>query len=144
MHNELLARYEELDASLKSLPEEIYQAEQDVNFQRRHVAQAQAALDSVEAELILNVEGRNAEQRAANLTIKKTVDLTYIKTEKTLEVEEDRLAEHIAYHNRLQTQFAAVKHRSRMLAAMLVLIANGHDLSGEHAIPTLTGEDIGL
>lgn len=143
---DLMNTYVELDAKLQSeaLPHEIYEASQDVSEQAREVSREKVALKAIEAELMLGVEGRNAEQRAANLEIEKKGHPGYCRQMQRLEDEERRLDDLTNYRDRLVQEFAATKYRANLLAALLVKLAGGSEIGSLPLREELSGADIGL
>ena len=110
-------KYEDLMQSLADLPSRIADQEELVEDARRAVAQAETDIEAAEAALMQSVQGSNAEQRKAALTLRKQSDVRYQRVETNRRDYQDVLAQTLTKQRQLENRFRAVCYQAMLTAA---------------------------
>ena len=110
-------RYEALMNRLSELPVQIQEQEEVVELCRQALTQADATVESIEAGLMQAVQGSNAEQRKAALTLTKQTNRQYVAAEANRRDDQEALATALAEQRRLENQFRAVCYQAMLTAA---------------------------
>jgi chromosome segregation ATPase len=124
MHDALIEKYAELMASLATLPDEIDDAQQKMSELQFEIAELEKVEATREAALLGQVEGKNAEQRKANLTLLKEKDASYRRIASDLAGLHGELQAVKDTVDHRQRQYGAVCYQTRLHAAFVNYLAN--------------------
>ena len=124
MHDQLLATYTDLMASLENIPQELAAAQNDLTAVKRQVSESKTLMDSIEASLSLTIEGKNAEERKAKLMQALTTHQNYQRLRGALRKESeaaDGLSNDV---DNLTRQYGAVCFQARLHSALLTYLGS--------------------
>ena len=123
MQQQLIDTYIDLMTSLETLPAEIAAAQSDLTKSKFSLSQCETEMDRIEAEQSLTVEGKNAEERKARLSLALKGHAFYAKiAAEALGWRKDIAALTNDVDN-LTRQFAAVGYQAKLHAALLGYLA---------------------
>ena len=123
MQDELIATYTSLMTSLATLPEEIAAAQSDLTSAKIALGAAERELERIEAEILLTVEGKNAEERKARLSLALKGHAFYAKIAAEALGWRKDIAVLTNDVDNLTRQFAAVGYQAKLHAALLGYLA---------------------
>lgn len=123
MHQQLISQYASIMASLDNLPGAIAAVQTDLNAAKMQLATSERTLADIEAQTALSVEGKNAEERKARLSIALKTDAVYVRWAKAADVERADVAKLTTEFDRLTREFAAVGYAARLTASMAEMLA---------------------
>jgi len=123
MQKEIIRTYAELMTKLDDLPGEIAAVQTDLNAAKMQLSTSEKTLDDIEAQTLLNVDGKNAEERKAKLAATLKGDQVYTRWYKAAAVERQEVAALTNDVTRLTNQFAAVGYQARLHAGLMNYLA---------------------
>ena len=123
MQDELIATYAQLMTSLATLPEEIAAAQSDLTSAKIALGAAERELERIEAEILLTVEGKNAEERKARFQLTCTENIFHRAQNAEARAGRDAIARLTNDVDNLTRQFAAVGYQAKLHAALLGYLA---------------------
>lgn len=124
MHDQLLATYTDLMTSLEGLPQEIAAAQNDLSAVKRQMADSKTLLDTIEAQLSLSIEGKNAEERKAKLMQALAAHQNYQRLRQTMRKESEEADTLTNDVDALTRQYGAVCYQTRLHSALLTYLGS--------------------
>jgi hypothetical protein len=125
---------------LGELPETVALAQEDLLTLKRNLDLSKKSLEQAEATLRLQVEGKNAELRAAMLTALMAKSDPYQAALRRLRCDEQSLAERRLQVEALEREYGATCHMAGLHAAYLGFVAH----APQATVSAETLESIGL
>lgn len=119
MQQKLIDDYKNLMHKLMVLPGEIDEAQRKVTERRMEIADLESSLAVRDAVLIGQIDGKNAEQRKANLTLRQENDAAYQRMTHDIAELRGELAAMQDTLTHLERVYSAVCYQTRLHAAML-------------------------
>jgi len=123
MQEQLIETYTSLMTSLATLPEEIAAAQSDLTSVKINLGAAERELERIEAEILLTVEGKNAEERKARFQLTCTENIFHRAQNAEARAGRDAIARLTNDVDNLTRQFAAVGYQAKLHAALLGYLA---------------------
>jgi hypothetical protein len=123
MQQQLIDTYTDLMASLQTLPEEIAAAQSDLTNVKLALGAAERDLERIEAEILLTVEGKNAEERKARFALTCQENIFHRAQSAEARAGRDAIARLSNDVDNLTRQFAAVGYQAKLHAALLGYLA---------------------
>ena len=123
MQEQLIETYTSLMTSLDTLPDEIAAAQGDLTSAKINLGAAERELERIEAEILLTVEGKNAEERKARLSLALKGHAFYAKIAAEALGWRKDIAVLTNDVDNLTRQFAAVGYQAKLHAALLGYLA---------------------
>jgi hypothetical protein len=123
MHQQLIDSYTSIMANLYNLPGEISVVQTDLNAAKMQLANSERTLADIEAQTLLNVEGKNAEERKAKLGITLKGDAVYTRWAKAADVERADIGKLSTELDRMTREFAAMGYAARLTAGAMEMLA---------------------
>lgn len=123
MQDELIATYTNIMTSLDNLPAEIAAAQSDLTSVKINLGAAERELERIEAEILLTVEGKNAEERKARFQLTCTENIFHRAQNAEARAGRDAIARLTNDVDNLTRQFAAVGYQAKLHAALLGYLA---------------------
>lgn len=123
MQQQLIDTYTDLMASLATLPEEIAAAQSDLTNVKLALGAAERDLERIEAEILLTVEGKNAEERKARFALTCQENIFHRAQSAEARAGRDAIARLTNDVDSLTRQFAAVGYQAKLHAALLGYLA---------------------
>ena len=112
--------------AMEDLIVKIQEAEKVLEDHKMVLADSKAGLDVAAAHLILKVEGGNAEQRKANLTIAKSTDSEYLLHDSAVRQAEQEIVEMGDTLSMNKRHYAVMRLRIQYKTAQLEFLAGGN------------------
>ena len=122
MHEQIVSTYRSLMTSLATLPDEIGTAQADLTDAKIALVSIDKALDAVEAETALTIEGKNAEERKARLTQTLRTLPAYVGAERIAIAQRSAVAGLTNDVDNLTRQFVAVGYAAKLHAALMAYL----------------------
>ena len=123
MQEQLIETYTSLMTSLDTLPDEIAAAQGDLTSAKINLGAAERELERIEAEILLTVEGKNAEERKARFALTCTENIFHRAQNAEARAGRDAIARLTNDVDNLTRQFAAVGYQAKLHAALLGYLA---------------------
>ena len=123
MQQQLIDTYIDLMTSLETLPAEIAAAQSDLTNAKIALGAAERDLERIEAEILLTVEGKNAEERKARFAITCQENIFHRAQSAEARAGRDAIARLTNDVDNLTRQFAAVGYQAKLHAALLGYLA---------------------
>lgn len=123
MQEQLIETYTSLMTSLDTLPAEIAAVQSDLTKSKFSLSQCETEMDRLEAELSLTIEGKNAEERKARLSLALKGHAFYAKIAAEALGWRKDIAVLTNDVDNLTRQFAAVGYQAKLHAALLGYLA---------------------
>ncbi len=123
MINQLIATYNDLMASLATLPDEIVAVQNELTEAKSRLALHEQAMKEISADMALTIEGKNAEERAAKLTQTLKLHGVYQKRAELASVERISVATLTNDVDNLIRQFTAAGYQAKLHSAMVAYFA---------------------
>ena len=124
MHDQLLATYRDLMTSLETIPHELAAAQDDLTAVKRQMSESKILLDVIEASLSLTIEGKNAEERKAKLSVALDTHQNYQRLRATLRKESEAADGLTNDVDNLTRQYGAVCYQARLHSALLTYLGS--------------------
>jgi len=124
MHEQIVSTYRSLMTSLATLPDEIAAAQEDLIDAKIALSTFDKALDVIETETALTVEGKNAEERKARLAQMLRTLPNYVAAEHIATAQRCVVTSMTNDVDKMTREFAAVGYAAKLLAALMDYLAS--------------------